>query len=29
VLSVLKTAGIEQLMPIMFDRGAAIAAVAR
>jgi anti-sigma B factor antagonist len=29
VFAVLKTAGIEQLMPILFDRGAAIAAVQR
>jgi hypothetical protein len=29
VLAVLKTAGIDQLMPIVFDRSAAIAAVAR
>ena len=29
VYAVLKTAGIEQLMPIMFDRSAAIAAVQR
>jgi anti-sigma B factor antagonist len=29
VLAVLRTAGIEQLMPIMFDRGAAIEAVRR
>lgn len=27
VLAVLNTAGIEQLIPVMFDRGAAIAAV--
>jgi anti-anti-sigma factor len=29
VLAVLKTAGIKQLMPILFDRSAAIAAVQR